>query len=143
MRLRRIRCRWLLVLTLAVAGGCTASPAPTGPSVLPLGAAPLSGTRTCHFGADEIGEGELTVDLAANTVSGWVEPFWLRVRYQLVPISFAPGAMAFALEFGTHGVLEVRLLNLSPRALHLVAWSRGGGEGFAAVNGVMSGVCQG
>ena len=40
------------------------------------GDVPVSGTMTCSFGEDEIGEGGLTFDLAAGTVSGWAEPFW-------------------------------------------------------------------
>ena len=105
------------------------------------GDVPVSGTRSCYFGEDELGAGELTFDLAAGTVSGWAEPFWARVRYQLVQTSFAPGATTFTAAFGSDGVLEGRFFG--PRAANVAIRSRGGGEGFAAVSGVMMGVCEG
>lgn len=104
------------------------------------GDVPVSGIRTCHFGEDEIGGGELTFDLAAGIVSGWVEPFWAPVRYQLVPARLAAGALTFAVGFGTDGVLEGQFYG--PRAADVAVRSRGGGEGFAAVNGVMAGWCE-
>jgi hypothetical protein len=103
--------------------------------------APVHGTRTCSFGEDEIGAGELIFDLAAGTMSGWAEPFWARVRYQLVQTSFAPGASAFAARFGTDGALEGRFFVAG--TVNVAVWSTGGGEGFAAVNGFMTGVCEG
>jgi hypothetical protein len=105
------------------------------------GDVPVSGTMTCSFGEDEIGEGGLTFDLAEGTVSGWAEPFWARVRYQLVQTSFAPGATSFAATFGTDGVLEGRFFG--PRAVNVAVRAKGGGQGFAAVSGIMTGVCGG
>ena len=106
------------------------------------GDVPVSGTMTCSFGEDEIGEGGLTFDLAAGTVSGWAEPFWADVRYQLVQTSFAPGATTFAATFGTDGVLEGRFFG--PRAVNVAVRAKGGGQGFAAeVSGIMTGVCEG
>jgi len=105
------------------------------------GDVPVSGTMTCIFAEDEIGEGRLTFDLAAGTVSGWAEPFWAKVRYQLVQTSFAPGATTFAATFGTDGVLEGRFFG--PRAVNVAVRVKGGGQGFAAVNGIMKGVCEG
>jgi hypothetical protein len=103
------------------------------------GDVPAGGTMTCTFGEDEIGEGGLTFDLGAGTVSGWAEPFWARVRYQLVQRSFAPGATSFAATFGTDGVLEGRFFG--PRAVNVAVRAKGGGQGFAAVSGIMTGVC--
>jgi hypothetical protein len=105
------------------------------------GDVPVSGTMTCNFGEDEIGGGELTFDLAAGTVSGWAEPFWARVRYQLVQTSFARGATTFAVRFGTDGVMEGRFFG--PRAVNVAVRSRGGGDGSAAVTGPMAGWCEG
>jgi hypothetical protein len=105
------------------------------------GDVPVSGTMTCRFAEDEIGGGELTFDLAAGTVSGWAEPFWGRgVRYELVQTSFAPGATTFAVTFGTEGVLEGRFFG--PRAVNVAVRAKGGGQGFAAVSGIMTGVCE-
>lgn len=106
------------------------------------GDVPVGGTITCSFGEDEIGEGRLTFDRAAGTVSGWAEPFWGGgVRYQLVQTGFAPGATTFAATFGTDGVLEGRFFG--PRAVNVAVRAKGGGEGLAAVSGVMTGVCEG
>jgi hypothetical protein len=105
------------------------------------GDVPVSGTLTCSFGEDEIGEGGLSFDLAAGTVSGWAEPFWAHVRYQLVQTSFAPGATTFAATFGSDGVLEGRFFG--PRAVNVAVRAKGGGQGFAAVSGIMTGVCEG
>jgi hypothetical protein len=105
------------------------------------GDVPVSGTMTCSFGEDEIGGGGLTFDLAAGTVSGWAEPFWANVRYQLVQTSFAPGLTTFAATFGTDGVLEGRFFG--PRAVNVAVRAKGGGQGFAAVRGIMTGVCKG
>ena len=107
------------------------------------GDASVSGTMTCSFGEDEIGEGRLTFDRAAGTVSGWAEPFWGGgVRYELVQTSFAPGATTFAATFGTDGVLEGRFFG--PRAVNVAVRAKGGGQGFAAVvSGIMTGVCEG
>jgi hypothetical protein len=105
------------------------------------GDVPVSGTMTCSFGEDEIGGGGLTFDLAAGTVSGWAEPFWADVRYQLVQTSFAPGSTTFAATFGTDGVLEGRFFG--PRAVNVAVRAKGGGQGFAAVSGIMTGVCEG
>jgi hypothetical protein len=107
------------------------------------GDVPVSGTMTCSFGEDEIGEGRLTFDRAAGTVSGWAEPFWGGgVRYELVQTSFAPGATTFAATFGTDGVLEGRFFG--PRAVNVAVRAKGGGQGFAAVvSGIMTGVCEG
>jgi hypothetical protein len=99
------------------------------------GDVPVSGTMTCSFGEDEIGEGGLTFDRAAGTVSGWAEPFWTRGRYQLVQASFAPGATSFAATFGTDGVLEGRFFG--PRAVNVAVRAKG------AVSGIMTGVCGG
>ena len=108
----------------------------TGP-----GDVPVSGTMTCSFGEDEIGGGEVSFDLAAGTVSGWAEPFWTRVRYQLVQTSFARGATTFTATFGTDGVMEGRFFG--PRALNIAVRAKGGGQGVANVTGVMTGVCEG
>jgi hypothetical protein len=105
------------------------------------GDVPVSGTMTCSFGEDEIGGGGLTFDLAAGTVSGWAEPFWAHVRSQLVQTSFAPSATSFAATFGTGGVLEGRFFG--PRAVNVAVRAKGGGQGFAAVSGIMTGVCEG
>jgi hypothetical protein len=100
------------------------------------GDVPVSGTMTCSFGEDEIGEGRLTFDGAAGTVSGWAEPFWGGgVRYELIQTSFAPGATTFAATFGTNGVLEGRFFG--PRAVNVAVRAKGG------VSGVMTGMCQG
>ena len=104
------------------------------------GDVPVRGTMTCSVGEDEIGVGELTFDLAAGTVAGWAEPFWADVRYQLVQTSFAPGSTTFAATFGTDGVLEGRFFG--PRAVNVAVWAKGGGEGFSAVRGIMTGVCS-
>ena len=106
------------------------------------GDVPVSGTMTCSFAEDEIGEGALTFDRAAGTVSGWAEPFWGGgVRYELVQTSFAPGATTFAGTFGTIGLLDGRFFG--PRAVNVAVRAKGGGQGFAAVSGIMTGVCKG
>ena len=99
------------------------------------GDVPISGTMTCSFGEDEIGEGVLTFDFAAGTMSGWAEPFWANVRYQVVQRSFAPGATTFAATFGTDGVLEGRFFG--PQAVNVAVRAKG------AVTGIMTGVCEG
>jgi len=104
------------------------------------GDVPVSGTMTCRIGEDEFGSLGLTFDLAAGTVSGWAEPFWANVRYQLVQTSFAPGATTFATTFGTDGVLEGRFFG--PRAVNVAVRAKGGGQGFAAVRGIIIGVCE-
>jgi hypothetical protein len=96
---------------------------------------------TCTDAEDEIGEGGLTFDLAEGTVSGWAKPFWADVRYQLVQTSFSRGATTFATAFGTDGVLEGRFFG--PRAVNVAVRAKGGGQGFAAVSGLMTGVCGG
>jgi hypothetical protein len=105
------------------------------------GDVPLGRTMTCSFGEDEIGIGSLTFDFAARTVSGWAEPFWANVRYPLAQTSFAPGATTFAATFGTDGVLEGRFFG--PRAVNVAVRAKGGGQGFAGVNGIMTGECEG
>jgi hypothetical protein len=105
------------------------------------GDVPVSGTIICSFYADEIGAAGLTFDLAAGTVSGWAEPFWQNVRYQLVQTSFAPGDMTFAATFGTDGVLEGRFFG--PRAVNGAVRVKGGGQGFADVSGILIGACGG
>lgn len=104
------------------------------------GDVPVSGTMTCSFSEDEIGEGGLTFDLAAGTVSGWAEPFWAHVRYELVQTSLASGATTFAATFGTDGILEGRFFG--PRAVNVAVRAKGGGQGSAAVSGIMTGVCE-
>lgn len=96
---------------------------------------PVTGTMTCSFAEDEIGEGGLTFDRAAGTVSGWAEPFWNSVRYELVQTNFAPGATTFAATFGTNGVLEGRFFG--PRGINVAVRAKGG------VSGIMTGVCEG
>ena len=104
------------------------------------GDVPFSGTMTCSFGEDEIGAGALTFDRTAGTASGWAEPFWGGgVRYELVQMSFGPGATTFAATFGTNGILEGRFFG--PRAVNVAVRAKGGGQGFAAVSGIMTGVC--
>jgi len=103
------------------------------------GDVPIGGSMTCIFFEDEIGDGQLTFDLAAGTMSGWAAPFWANVRYPLVQTSFAPGATTFAATFGTDGVLEGRFWG--PRAVNIAVRAKGGGQGFAAVSGIMTGVC--
>lgn len=106
------------------------------------GDVPVSGTMTCSFGEDEIGEGRLIFDRAAGTVSGWAEPFWGGgVRHELVQTSFAPGSTTLAATFGTDGVLEGRFFG--PRAVNVAVRAKGGGQGSAAVSGIMTGVCEG
>jgi hypothetical protein len=104
------------------------------------GDVPVSGTMTCDFGEDEIGGGELTFDLAAGTVSGWAEPFWFRVRYELIQTNFARGATTFAATFGTDGVLEGRFFG--PHAANIAVRAKGGGQSFSALSGIMTGVCE-
>ena len=104
------------------------------------GDVPVSGTITCIFAEDEIGEGRLTFDLAAGTVSGWAEPFWSNVRYQMVQPIFAPGATTFATTLGTDGVLEGRFFG--PRAVNVAVRAKFGGRVFG-VSGIMTGVCKG
>ena len=103
------------------------------------GDVPLRGTVTCSFGEDEIGSGELTFDLAGGTVSGWAEPFWGNVRYELVQTKFARGATNFAFQFGVDGVLEGRFFG--PRAVNVAVRAKGGGRGD--LRGIMTGVCEG
>lgn len=98
------------------------------------GDVPVSGTMTCSFAEDEIGEGALTFDLAAGTVSGWVEAFWVRGRLGLIQTSFARGATTFATTFGTDGVLEGGFFG--PRAVNVAVRAKGG------VTGIMTGVCE-
>jgi hypothetical protein len=100
----------------------------------------VGGTMICRFGEDEIGDGALTFDLAAGTVSGWAKPFWADVRYQLVQARFAPGATTFAVTFGTDGLLEGRFFG--PRAVNVAVRTKGGGQEFAALSGIMTGVCE-
>jgi hypothetical protein len=94
---------------------------------------PSSRTMTCRFGEDEIGEGELTFDFVAGTMSGWAEHFWANVRYQVVQTSFAPSASTFAATFGTDGVLEGRFFGA--QAVNVAVRAKG------AVTGIMTGVC--
>jgi hypothetical protein len=103
------------------------------------GDVPTNGTMTCVFGEDEIGGGGLTFDLAAGTVSGWAEPFWSPVRYDLVQTSFTAGATTFSATFGVGGVLEGRFFG--PRAVNVAVRARGGGTGLSAVTGIMTGTC--
>jgi hypothetical protein len=103
------------------------------------GDVPLSGTMTCAFGEDEIGEGAVTFDLKAGTVSGWAEPFWVRHRYDLVQTSFSAGATTFATKYGTGGVLEGRFFG--PGAVNVAIRAKGDGPGFSAVTGIMNGSC--
>ena len=98
------------------------------------GDVPARGTMTCSFGQDEIGDGGLTFDLAAGTVSGWAEHFWTHGRYQLVQTSFAPGSTTFAATFGTEGLLEGRFFG--PGAVNVAVRAKGG------VSGIMTGVCR-
>jgi hypothetical protein len=106
------------------------------------GDVPITGTMTCNFGEDEIGVGVLTFDRAAGTMSGWAEPFWGGgVRHALVQTSFTTGATTFAATFGTNGVLEGRFFG--PRAVNVAVRAKGGGQGFAALSGIMTGVCEG
>jgi hypothetical protein len=104
------------------------------------GDVPLNGTMTCVFGEDEIGEGVVTFDLRAGTVSGWVEPFWVRNRYDLVRTSFSAGATTFAATFGAGGVLEGRFFG--PGAVNVAIRASGGGPGLAAVTGILQGWCE-
>jgi hypothetical protein len=105
------------------------------------GDVPVSGTMTCSFGEDEIGGGGLTFDTAAGTLAGWAEPFWgAGVRYELVQTSFASGATTFAATFGTNGVLEGRFFG--PGAVNVAVRAKGGGQGFSALTGIMTGVCH-
>lgn len=109
----------------------------TGP-----GDVPASGTAICSFGEDEIGSGELTVDRGARTVTGWVEPFWGGgVKYTLNQTSLTAGATTFATAFATDGVLEGRFFG--PRAANVAVRAKGGGQGFSAVSGIMTGTCGG
>ena len=102
---------------------------------------PLNRTMTCSFGEDEIGHGTLTFDLAAGRLSGWAEPFWGGgVRYELVQTSFASGATTFAATFGTGGVLEGRFFG--PGAVNVAVAAKGGGTGFSALTGIMTGTCE-
>lgn len=96
---------------------------------------PVTGTMSCTFGEDEIGWGELVVDLDARTVSGWVHPFWGNAQYQLTHMSFPAGATTAAATFGTDGVLEARFFG--PRAANLAVRAKGG------VTGIMTGTCEG
>ena len=105
------------------------------------GDVPVRGTMLCSFGEDEIGGGEVSLDLATGTVSGWAEPFWANVRYQLVQTSFAPEATTFATTFGTDGVLEGRFFG--PQAVNVAVRAKGGGQFSEAVTGIMTGVCHG
>ena len=105
------------------------------------GDVPINGRMTCSFGEDEIGEGEVTFDLDAGTMSGWAAPFWVNVRYPLVQTSFSQGATTFAATFGTGGVLEGRFFG--PRAVNVAVRAKGGGQFSAAVSGIMTGVCEG
>ena len=102
------------------------------------GDVPVSGTMTCSFGEDEIGTGRLTFDFAPGTMSGWAEPFWANVRYQVGQTRFAPGATTFAAAFGTDGVLEGRFFG--PRGVNVAVRAKGGGQGLS---GIMTGVCEG
>jgi hypothetical protein len=101
---------------------------------------PINGTMTCSFGEDEIGEGALTFDLARGTLFGSVSPFWASVQHQLVQTSFARGATMFAATFGSGGVLEGRFFG--PGAVNIAVRAKGGGAGFTAVTGIMSGACS-
>jgi hypothetical protein len=104
------------------------------------GDVPVSGVISCIFAEDEIGEGQLTFDLANGTLSGWAEPFWENVRYPLVQTSFTPGATTFGASLGSFGVLEGRFFG--PRSAGVAVRAKGGGTGFAAVTGVMTGECR-
>jgi hypothetical protein len=105
------------------------------------GDVPVSGTMTCFFGEDEIGDGVLTFDFGAGTVSGEAKPFWGEdVKYHLAQTSFARGATNFAITFGTNGVLEGRFFG--PRAVNVAVRAKGGGERFAALTGIMTGSCE-
>ena len=102
---------------------------------------PVDGTIRCFFGEDEIGEGELTFNRAAGTVSGWAKPFWgSGVVHELVQTSVAPRATSFAARFGTDGVLDGRFFG--PRGGNVAVRAKGGGERFADVTGIMTGVCS-
>ena len=100
---------------------------------------PVGGTLTCSFGEDEIGGGGLTFDLTRGTVTGSVEPFWGHVQYQIGQTSVVPGDTTFTVGFGTGGILEGRFFG--PGAVNIAVRARGGGEGFKAVTGIMTGVC--
>jgi len=104
------------------------------------GDVPVSGTMTCEFSEDEIGSGGLTFDLTAGKVSGWAEPFWAPDRYELVQTSFATGATTFATTFGAGGLLEGRFFG--PQAANVTIRSKGGGQGFSAINGILTGTCK-
>lgn len=103
------------------------------------GDVPVGGTMTCTFGEDEIGWGILTIDLAAGTVSGAVAPFWANVQYP-VQTSFTPGATTISATFGTGGVMDARFFG--PGAANIAVRANGGGQSFAAVRGIMTGLCR-
>ena len=61
-------------------------------------------------------------------------------EYPLLTTSVIPGATTFAATFGTDGVLEGRFFG--PRAVDVAVRAKGGGQGFAAVTGIMTGRCS-
>lgn len=104
-----------------------------------------AGTKICSFATDEIGSGEIIFDLGAGTATGWVEPFWYLAgqslpRYPL-QTSFARGATTFSATFGSGGVLDGQFFG--PQAVNIAVRVKGGGTGFGAVSGILTGTCQG
>ncbi|MFC4295903.1 hypothetical protein ACFO0A_12630 [Novosphingobium tardum] len=106
------------------------------------GDVPASGTKTCRFGMDEIGDGEITFDSSTGTQSGFVEPFYAMngeplPRYPLSQALYsrtAPTQLSATYGTSNDNVLESRFFG--PQASEIAVRAKG------AVTGIMTGFCS-
>lgn len=107
----------------------------------PASFVPASGTLTCEFGMDEVGDGQVLIDFAANTATGKVVNFWGPGRTTPVYMSLNDAAIRpsasidLTATFGTNpaNILEARFYG--PEAHDIVIRSKGD------VSGLMVGKC--
>ncbi|WP_265571360.1 hypothetical protein [Sphingomicrobium nitratireducens] len=95
---------------------------------------PTSGTRTCIFGEDEVGGGEVTINFATGNIMGTVEPFYGTDVYDL------EGAVlkttGFTADFGTDTGNTFEAKFFGPDAANIAVRAQG------QVAGIMTGVCE-
>lgn len=104
---------------------------------------PVTGTLTCQFGEDEIGDGVIIFDFAAGTASGEVSPFWgtggnPATYSDLAEVKYTPSEVpALSAKFGSNpeNLLEARFYGA--QASEIAVRSKGD------VTGIMTGTCTG
>jgi hypothetical protein len=100
---------------------------------------PSTGLRVCSFGMDEIGSGDLTVNLATGAVSGSVEPFNAPAGSSSpkLPIqaTYSPGTTLSA-AYGTDAANGLDARFFGPQAAEIAVRAKG------AISGIMLGTCH-